>query len=445
VDALQLRMMLGSAISSWERSQHAEEARNLPAVTVPGLTPGLLTACCRAALVEGLRCAHAPGPPGERALTRLAAGRWVEEHIAQGTFPPHALDQAGVARNSSLWHCAAAATWRCLEARTCPGSTPMWKATRTLLDDTKIEVAVWAIEQGGSFPEVVALLGLQHTAKESVLRRTLEGKATAALCDGVEWNAVCASLGLAGFDEYQRRVVAETVGARLIQRGAPWQDVMAQLGLGESQLARIKLQEAAARGPCLARVMEGEGWERVADAFGLQLQARSSLQEALVDARLPLRAGQAWWDLADELGLGAHGRRHLESSVAATLGLQRVAAGEDYRTVTTDLRLSASAAGRLERLVLDTLATSRLADGQALDEVVDALHLAPFAQRYLMQSLEVARVARWLGEGSTPAEIAHTMVDDDGDLLRRLLLDGNTLQRYMRRSWRPMIRKPAIR
>lgn len=445
MDALQLRLRLGDAISGWKRSQRDEKARDLPAVS--GVTPRLLDACCRAALVEEQLGVLEPGAPAGRALTRLAAITWVKGLIAQGVFPPHALEQAGVASNSSLWCCMAAATWRCLDEKTGPGSTPVWKATRAAVEDAKIEVAVRAIEEGGSFPEVVALLGLRHTAADSVLRRALEGKATAALCDGAAWSEVSANLGLPDINAYQRGVVIETVGARLVQRGAAWQDVMVQLGLGAFPFSRFKLQEAAARGPCLERVREGEGWEQVADAFGLEPLARLSLQRAVVDAVLPLRPGHAWWDLAKELCLGAHGRSHLESCVVTTVGLQRVTAGEDHRTVATDLRLSAGAAQRLEILVVDTLATSRLVTGQALDEVVDVQHLSPLAQRHLMQSLELARVARWLCEGSTPAEIAATMVDDATDLLRAQLLEENALQLHVPRSgWqRPVLREPAPR
>ncbi|MFK3846761.1 hypothetical protein [Stenotrophomonas sp. NPDC078853] len=427
MDALQLGMRLGSAITGWERSQRDERARNLPAV--PGVTPRLLDACCRAALVEGrLGVLEARAPAG-RALTRLAAGMWVKGRISKGIFPPHALDQAGVARNSSLWHCIAAATWRCLAANTGAGSALIWKATRDTLEDTKIGVAMRAIEEGGCFREVVALLGLRHTiGEQSVLRQTLKGKAAAAVCDGLEWSEVCTNLGLPDLQPYDRGVVAKAVVVRLLQRGVPWQDVIGQLALRGLPSSWSYLQEAAARGPCVARVLEGEGWEQVADAFGLEPQARYSLQKAVVDAVLPLRPGHAWWDLSDELRLDWVGRQHLEFCVATTVGLQRVAAGEDYRTVATDLRLSAGAARHLEILVVDTLARSRLATGQALDEVVDVLHLAPFAQRYLMQSLELTRVARWLCEGSTPAAIAATMVDDGTDLLRAHLLEDNALQ-----------------
>ena len=305
-----------------------------------------------------------------------------------------------------------------------------------------------AIEEGGSFREVVALLGLRHTVgAQSVLRRTLEGKAAAAVCDGVEWSEVCTNLGLPDLTPYDRGVVAKAVVVRLLQRGVPWQDVVGQLALRGLPSSWSYLQDAAARGPCVARVLEGEGWEQVADAFGLGRQARYELQKAVVDAVLPLRPGHAWWDLSDELRLDSVGREHLESCVATTVGLQRVTAGEDYRTVTTDLRLSVWAARRLEILVVDTLATSRLATGQALDEVADVLHVAPSAQRYLMQSLELARVARWLCEGSTPAAIAATMVDDGTDLLRAHLLDDGPLQIHLHRiRWqRPVFREPAIK
>lgn len=441
-----LRTRLHGAIDTWERSRRDEEARNLPAV--PGVTPRLLDACCRAALVEGQLGVLEPGAPAGRALTRLAAGTWAKGLIAEGTFPPHALDQAGVARSSSLWHCMAAATWRCLAADTGAGTTRVWKATRDTLEDTKIGVAMRAIEEGGSFREVVALLAPQAIGEQSLLHRTLEGKAAAAVCDGVEWSEVCTNLGLPDLTPYHRGVVTKAVVVRLLQRGVPWQDVVGQLALrGLPSSWSYYLQEAAARGPCVARVLEGEGWEQVADAFGLETHARYSLQKAVVDAVLPLRPGHAWWDLSDELRLDSVGRQHLESCVATTVGLQRVTAGEDYRTVTTDLRLSAWAARSLEILVVDTLATSRLATGQALDEVVDVLHLAPYAQRHLMQSLELARVARWLCEGSTPAEIAATMVDDGTDLLRAQLLEDNALQLHVPRSgWqRPVLREPAPR
>lgn len=436
---------LYGAIDTWERSQRDEAARNLP--TVPGVTPRLLDACCRAALVEGRLGVPEPGAPAEPALTRLAAGAWAKGLIAQGVFPPHALDQAGVARSSSLWHCMAAATWRCLAANTGAGTTRVWKATRDTLEDTKTGVAMRAIEEGGSFREVVALLAPRAIGEQSLLHRTLEGKAAAAVCDGVEWSEVCTHLGLPDLDPYHRGVVAKAVVVRLLQRGVPWQDVIGQLALRGLPSSWSYLQEAAARGPCVARALEGEGWERVADAFGLEPQARYSLQRAVVDAMLPLRPDHAWWDLSDELRLDSVGRQHLESCVATTVGLQRVAAGEDYRTVATDLRLSACAARSLETLVVDTLATSRLATGQTLDEVVDVLHLAPFAQRHLMQSLELARVARWLCEGSTPAEIAATMVDDGTDLLRAHLLDDGPLQIHLHRiRWRrPVLREAAPR
>lgn len=445
-EAYALGERLYGAIDTWERSQRDEAARNLP--TVPGVTPRLLDACCRAALEEGRLGVPEPGAPAGRALTRLAAGTWAKGLIAQGTFPPHALEQAGVASIPGVVHCVAAATWRCLNEKTGPGSTPIWKATRAAVEDTEIEAAVRAIEEGGSFPEVVALLGLRHTIGEQrLLHRTLEGKAAAAVCDGVEWSEVCTHLGLPDLDPYHRGVVAKAVVVRLLQRGVPWQDVIGQLALRGLPSSWSYLQEAAARGPCVARVLEGEGWERVADAFGLEPQARYSLQRAVVDAMLPLRPDHAWWDLSDELRLDSVGRQHLESCVATTVGLQRVAAGEDYRTVATDLRLSACAARSLETLVVDTLATSRLATGQTLDEVVDVLHLAPFAQRHLMQSLELARVARWLCEGSTPAEIAATMVDDGTDLLRAHLLDDGPLQIHLHRiRWRrPVLREAAPR
>lgn len=444
-DDFNLRMSLVSAMSKCERSQRDEEARSLPAV--PGVTRRLLDACCRAALEEERLGALEPGPPVERVLTRLAAGTWAEDLIAQGTFPPHALDQAGVAGNSGHWHCVAAATWRCLNAEKGPGSTPIWEATRSTLEDTKIGVAVQAIEEGDSFREVVARLGLQQTAEKIVLRRTLEGKAAAAVCDGVEWREVCTNLGLPDLDPYQRGVVAEAVVVRLLQRGVPWQDVIGQLALRGLPSSWSSLQYAAACGPCVARVLEGEGWEQVADAFGLEPQARYSLQKAVVDAVLPLRPGHAWWDLSDELRLDAVGRRHLEDCVATTVGLQRVTAGEDYNTVATDLRLSGSAARSLELLVVDTLAMSRLAAGQALDEVVEVLHLAPFAQQYLMQTFDVARVARWLCAGSTPAEIAATMVEDDSDPLRRVLLDDRALWPYLPRPRppRPIFHEPRLR
>lgn len=432
MDALQLRERLYDAIATWERSQHDEEARNLPAA--PGVSTPLLEACCRAALVEGRLGVPEPGAPAGRALTGLAAGSWAKGLIAQGVFPPHALEQAGVASIPSVLHCVALATWRCLAANTGPGTRRVWKATRDTLEEIKIGVAMRAIEEGGSFREVVALLGLRHTiGEQSVLRRTLEGKAAAAVCDGVEWSEVCTNLGLPDLAPYHRCVVAKAVVVRLLQRGIPWQDVIGQLALRGLPSSWSNLQEAAARGPCVARVLEGEGWEQVADAFGLEPQARYSLQKAVVDAVLPLRPGHAWWDLSDELRLDSVGRQHLESCVATTVGLQRVSAGEDYRTVATDLRLSACAAQSLEILVVDTLATSRLATGQALDEVVDVLHLTPSAQRYLMQSLELARVARWLCEGSTPAEIAATMVDDGTDLLRAHLLDDGPLQIHLHR------------
>ncbi|MEN5425016.1 hypothetical protein ABE522_01410 [Stenotrophomonas pennii] len=445
-DALQLRLRLGNAISGWKRSQRDEKARDLPAVA--GVTPRLLDACCRAALAEERLGVLEPGAPAGRALTRLAAGTWAKGLIAQGTFPPHALEQAGVASIPGVLHCVAAVTWRCLNEKTGPGSTPIWKATRDTLEDTKIGVAMRAIEEGGSFREVVALLAPRAIGEQSLLRRTLEGKAAAAVCDGVEWSEVCTNLGLPDLAPYHRGVVTKAVVVRLLQRGVPWQDVVGQLALrGLPSSWSYYLQEAAARGPCVARVLEGEGWEQVADAFGLERQARYELQKAVVDAVLPLRPRHAWWDLSDELRLDSVGRQHLESCVATTVGLQRVTAGEDYRTVTTDLRLSAWAARRLEILVVDTLATSRLATGQALDEVVDVLHLAPYAQRYLMQSLELSRVARWLCEGSTPAEIAATMVDDGTDLLRAHLLEENALQLHVPRSrWqRPVLREPAPR
>ncbi len=398
---------------------------------VQGVSAARLEACCRAALREGgalpIPTATAPS------LEMLAARQRVNLLMAQGTFPPHVLSQAGVACDSSLWQSVAAATWRCLRAGTRPGSLHLWQAAREELERMEVEVAVRWIDQGGSYRNVVELLGLSYDAQKSVLRRALEGPAMAALRDGVQWGEVGETLGLPDFNGHLLSVVAETVGAQLVQRGHPWRDVMAQLRLSHPPYLRNVLHEAAARGPCLARVLQGEGWRQVSDAFELNVGGRISLQKAWVDSMLPLRPGQAWWDLAEQLALDTHGSYHLSCAVAVTEGLERVKRGEGCRSVASALRLPACAQGDLARSVVDTLAMPRLAGGEALDGVIEALQPTPYAEGLLRQRSRLAPVAMSRGQDITPAEIANTLGEKSSDLLRDQPLKGPGLARCMPR------------
>ena len=443
IEVVRIRNQLCREMSKRAQSQCRAEEVVCPAV--PGVSAAPLEACCRAALREGRRL---PDPAATvPSLEMLAARQRVNLLLAQGTFPPHALSQAGVACDSSLWQSVAAATWRCLKAGTGPGSTYLWRAAREELERVEVEVAVRVIDQGDTYRNVVELLRLKDDAQESVLRRVLEGTATAALRDGVEWSEVRATLGLPNFNRYLLSVVARTVGARLVQRGQPWRNVMARLGLSDPPALRSILHEAAARGPCLARVLQGEGWRQVSDAFELGVGGRTALQKALVDARLPLRLGQAWWDLAEELALDMHGEDHLSCIVAVTEGLERVKRGDGCRSVISALRLPGGADGKLERLVVDTLAIPRLADGKALDGVIEALQLSRCAQGFLRQRCHVARVETLLADGITPAEKANTMAEDDSGLLRRQLLNSLWLRHYAPRSrgQRPVARESAFK
>lgn len=442
IDVVRIRNQLCREMSIRAQSQCRAEEVVCPAV--PGVSAAPLEACCRAALRDGGRL---PVPAATApSLEMLAARQRVDLLMAQGTFPPHALSQAGVACESSLWRSVAAATWRCLKAGTGPGSTYPWRAAREELERVEVEVAVQWIDQGDTYRNVVESLRLKDDVQESVLRRVLEGKATAALCDGVEWSVVCASLGLPDVNRRLLNVVAETVGTQLVRRGYLWRDVMAQLGLSDPPFLRSILHKAAARGPCLERVLQGEGWEQVSDAFELDAEGRTALQKALVDARLPLRLGQAWWDLAKELALDMHGEDHLSCIVAVTEGLERVKRGDGCRSVISALRLPGGVDGKLERLVVDTLAIPRLADGKALDGVIEALQLSRCAQGFLRQRCHVARVETLLADGITPAEKTNTMAEDDSGLLRRQLLNSLWLRHYAPRSrgQRPVARESAF-
>lgn len=443
VDVVRIRNLLCREMSKRAQSQCRAEEVVCPAV--PGVSAAPLEACCRAALREGGRL---PVPAATApSLEMLAARQRVDLLMAQGTFPPYALSQAGVACDSSLWQSVEAATWRCLKAGAGPGSTYLWRTARKELERVEVEVAVQWIDQGETYQNVVELLGLTGDAQESVLRRVLEGTATAALRDGVEWSEVRATLGLPNFNRYLLSVVARTVGARLVQRGQPWRNVMARLGLSDPPALRSILHEAAARGPCLERVLQGEGWEQVSDAFELDAEGRTALQKDLVDAKLPLRPGQAWWDLAEELALDIVGENHLSRIVAVTEGLERVKRGEGCRSVVSALRLPGGAQGALERLVVDTLAIPRLAGGKALDGVIEALQLSRCAQGFLRQRCHVARVETLLADDITPAEKTNTVVGDDSALLRRQLLNGLWLRHYAPRSrgQRPVARESVYK